>query len=477
MKSSIIVLVVLAIASPILAAPIQWKVEDGGNGHWYEAVLADQPVGYVGQWDYSGGVTWTDARDAAVAKGGWLVDIASEAENTFAFNLVNPSQHPGFWVTEQVWTSCEIGPWIGGHQPTGSPEPGGNWQWVTGNHFMDASGAPTQYTNWFPTQPGNVYQQLGIGPPEDALHYYYRTPSSPTPTWNDYPSWSVTNGYVVEYENEPDLPEVATYNARADFSGEANPNDAWTYGWSYELGGSITAYPDYTPSPYGELGWHDEGLYPNSGIPHVTQVDETAFGWEVAPDQLLFHPGAKTGPEGEFSIIRWTAPEDGEVELDGRFAGAHWGNKNVFIYYNDQELFAANLPGYAVANPYDDTFSVLAGDTIDFAVGAVANPGGTTTAVAAIIDFTATPPVPGDFLEDGVVDQVDLTLLLSSWGSTERHAGWTGDWDGLVDQNELTDLLSNWGYGTETAEVPEPSSIILVSLGALSLLAFARRRK
>jgi hypothetical protein len=41
--------------------------------------------------------------------------------------------------------------WTGGFQPAGSPEPGGNWQWVTGEPF--------EYANWYPGggEPNNAY--------------------------------------------------------------------------------------------------------------------------------------------------------------------------------------------------------------------------------------------------------------------------------------------------------------------------------
>jgi hypothetical protein len=195
--------------SQSFAAATQWKVEDGGNGHWYEAIYSDQPVSPNGYQvingttvaDYSGGITWTAARDAATAKGGWLTDITSEAENTFAYNLIDPNHNSGFWFSEQGLSWCKIGPWIGGFQPAGSPEPGGNWQWVTGSTFTDANGNPTQYTNWYPTTPDNTYQARGI--PEDALHFYKHDGDSFTGKWNDIPSWMVTNGYVVESVPEP----------------------------------------------------------------------------------------------------------------------------------------------------------------------------------------------------------------------------------------------------------------------------------
>jgi hypothetical protein len=175
------------------AAAVQWPVSAGGNDHWYEAVLADQPVSYIGGGNYSGGITWTAARDAANAKGGWLADIQSAAENDFVLSLLTSDM----WYPE-MGNGIGLGPWLGGFQPEGSPEPAGNWQWVTGSLFTDANGSSIGYTNWYPGQPRNHYQNEYSGPPEDALHYYDHSPG-----WQDLPSWAPTNGYIVESVPEP----------------------------------------------------------------------------------------------------------------------------------------------------------------------------------------------------------------------------------------------------------------------------------
>jgi len=52
----------LASSSFAVAQPVQWSE----NKHWYEAVL-------VG----ANGIAWTDARTAAVRRGGYLVTITS----------------------------------------------------------------------------------------------------------------------------------------------------------------------------------------------------------------------------------------------------------------------------------------------------------------------------------------------------------------------------------------------------------------
>lgn len=92
-------------------------------------------------------------------------------------------------------------------------------------------------------------------------------------------------------------------------------------------------------------------------------------------------------------------------------------------------------------------------------------------------------PIPGDYNGDRVVDQSDLTLVLTGWGATSAPEGWTASFDGEVDQNELTALLHEWGAGmgaasssSSSAVVPEPASVMLFGLGALAMLRRARTR-
>ena len=91
-------------------AAVQWRVEDGGNGHWY-ALTA--PV-----------VNWSAAQTRAADVGGHLATIASAEENAFA---------AGVAIGENV-------AYIGAHQLPGSPEPFGGWTWITGE--------PWSYQSW-----------------------------------------------------------------------------------------------------------------------------------------------------------------------------------------------------------------------------------------------------------------------------------------------------------------------------------------
>ncbi|MDP6889749.1 MAG: right-handed parallel beta-helix repeat-containing protein, partial [Phycisphaerales bacterium] len=82
----------------------QWAEADGGNGHWYE---------------YQGGhFVWNDAQELALAAGGYLATLTTEAENGFARILIEDEPE---------------GAWIGGK------EINGNWTWVTGEPWDFAS--------------------------------------------------------------------------------------------------------------------------------------------------------------------------------------------------------------------------------------------------------------------------------------------------------------------------------------------------
>jgi hypothetical protein len=176
----------LMLCGTVYAAPIQWS----GNNHYYEAFAAPN------------GVTWFEAEAAATAAGGYLATITSAPENGFVFSLVNDQQ---FWGTFPGSEACtNAGPWLGGFQPDGSLEPGGNWQWVTGESFT--------YTNWESGEPNN----LGISGAneEDRLHFFDEIASGAPPyrvsTWNDLDgSRNNPHGYVVEWNTNP-IPEPAS---------------------------------------------------------------------------------------------------------------------------------------------------------------------------------------------------------------------------------------------------------------------------
>lgn len=150
---------------------VQWRVEDGGNGHWYQ--LVDDGIDH----------TWHQARDWAAASSGHLATLSTEQEDSF----VRSSFMPG--IAYSV-----LGPWLGGFQDhtAGSyAEPGGGWAWVTGERWT--------WALWDrPDDPEPNQAQCG---PEDFLHLAVDVSAG---RWNDlgYGGCSGTGnrGFIVEYD-------------------------------------------------------------------------------------------------------------------------------------------------------------------------------------------------------------------------------------------------------------------------------------
>jgi hypothetical protein len=169
-KVPIAIFVATVISSPLVNADwVQWA----GNGHYYQVVHAPD------------GVTYDQALVGAQNLGGHLATVTSAAEGDFIFSLAD---NPIYWYANVF--NANIGPWLGGFQPEGSPEPGGGWQWVTGEPFT--------YTNWWPGEPNNS------GGTENRLHLYSIPAPNRASLWNDVSDFVLINGYVVEAEAIPE---------------------------------------------------------------------------------------------------------------------------------------------------------------------------------------------------------------------------------------------------------------------------------
>jgi hypothetical protein len=142
---------VLACAAAVTAGAhgqdaVQWRVQDGGNGHWYRVAVV------------STALTWSAANAAATEVGAHLASISSAEENAFVRNLSLST--PG-GVRNAGGTT--VGPWIGAHRDP-----------LTGILGW-SSGEPWSFAAWCGGEPS--------GPSwEDAVCYF-----TGSLCWNDRP--------------------------------------------------------------------------------------------------------------------------------------------------------------------------------------------------------------------------------------------------------------------------------------------------
>ena len=164
----------------------------------------------------------------------------------------------------------------------------------------------------------------------------------------------------------------AIFNVASDFSLTNNPNGAWRYGWSSSLGSSFNLYNNVgKQTPTIDL-WYDPTKTGSPLVVHNSTATEDNSHPTITyqPSQLGFHPGYY----GEYSIVRWIAPEAATYSLATMFTGLdHVGltTTDVHVLHNNILLFSNLINGFGASSSksFATAGTVQVGDTIDFAVG------------------------------------------------------------------------------------------------------------
>ena len=110
----------LSCAGGAMADAVEWRVADGGNGHWY-AFRVESSV-----------ICWNTARVLCETAGGHLATITSGAENQLLLALTIPNNPGGIQGGPYIGGTCEGLPW-------------GQWYWITGEPFS--------FTAWMSGEP------------------------------------------------------------------------------------------------------------------------------------------------------------------------------------------------------------------------------------------------------------------------------------------------------------------------------------
>src|SRR6266567_5516880 len=300
----------------IIAGPIT----NTANGHVYYLLA---PTNWIGAWFNAGRM------------GGKLVTINDAAENAWVFNTF--ANYDG--VPRNLWLGLK------------DSAQEGTWVWDSGD--------PSIYRNWAPGEPDNG----GAGGNED--YAVMRGPALSSPgTWSDV-SGDQTNALVVE-KIPPIPPATGPFDVAADFSTNQNPNGVCSYGYSTRLGGPMTLHAE-RGNWAGLDFWRTDislgvpGVYFNAANHTVTNATGTVV---LGPRQLSFHPG----PNGEFCVIRFTAPTNGQYQVSGAFTGVDTNGTttDVHILVNGIVINGVvNGFGQGSGPPFDLTASLKAGDRLD----------------------------------------------------------------------------------------------------------------
>jgi hypothetical protein len=135
--------------------------------------------------------------------------------------------------------------------------------------------------------------------------------------------------------------------------------------------------------------WHSPtGREPWATLNPSDQPVSTPFSFTWPPRQVALHPG----PQGEYSVVRWTAPAADRYNVAATFAGLFKATTDVHLFHNARPLFGAqlNVGGNPNAATHTGELALEKDDTIDFIVGwGNGSYGSDSTALTATIQSAA----------------------------------------------------------------------------------------
>lgn len=166
--------------------------------------------------------------------------------------------------------------------------------------------------------------------------------------------------------------------------------------------------------------------------------------------------------------------------LGGSAVGEYW-DTSPDNYFNTPTLDVSDTWGYSDEpwrGPYNNPTTM--GDwSVDTVVGstlraAVDSPFETTSLGNGPINGPSEGVLPGGYFRDGYLsDTIQLTILLGM--GTEAVALYDDDWSSLFERIDQGDVVVS--FGSPTAPVPEPATMLLFGTGLVGLAGIAARRR
>jgi hypothetical protein len=438
-------------------AAVQWKVSDGGNGHWYEIVsLAG-----------TGKVYWSTCRDSAMSVGGDLACFTSEAE-TSAFIELTAGQMRG-------------DPWIGLFQDRSAPdfgEPRGGWRWC--------SGEPLAWMNWAPGEPNNAGN-------EDWVNMWIS--NGPPGTWNDYQPTNPQgpDGYVIEWSADCNGDGIVDYGqchdgTLPDYNGNNIPDccergEACVVGsyplqWRADQGGNGHWYLLKTQQT--GIDWSDANSFAASKNGRLGQIESTTerqFLFDLSATSVAAwnrDAGGALGPWlGGWQQSGAPEPNGGWIWTDGSpvdFAICHlvnsdpsgcgtnenrmsfWCKDAAMLFPGSVGYETSDYPAAGICGSLGPIRAALIEWSADCNRDNIVDYGQILSGQLADANGNGIPDIcegptcrDADLFRDGTVNGADLGILLAQWGVANANTVSDINHDGRVDGSDLGTLLAFWG--------------------------------
>ncbi len=184
-------------------------------------------------------------------------------------------------------------------------------------------------------------------------------------------------------------PEPKTFDLSSDFSKAQTTASTWQYGYSAtpSLAPEQFRLDTYLDRLLPISFWHPltnvrgaSGYYPYAAHNGSAQSQlEPTRGWAARAGQIAME-GSNSG---QYSLIRFVAPEAGTYRIAAQFEGIHFrlSSTDVHVLHNSAHLFDADIDGYGgdpnfhviegryPSAQYTGSVRASAHDVITFAVG------------------------------------------------------------------------------------------------------------
>ena len=411
----------VVVSSAAAQDAVQWRVEDGGNGHWYQLIENSTPT------------CWQDARTNAESIGSELASLETLLEFEFAKSLAYSGKGP-------------YGAHVGLIQEEGAEEPAGGWKWL--------SGVPLQYDEWASTLDN-------AGGCQDTAAF---SDGSGFGKLDDiYPCGgcefqSVLPYTLVEWSADCNGDGIVDYGqiltgTLEDQDGNGIPDccqsgSGCPQQWQVEDGGNGHWYQSAINA--GPMNWNDAREHAAERGGHlVTVTTPSESAWVI---NVL---GATDEHLGAFQDT--SAPEYSEPAGGWRWVtGEEWNYTNwepgSFDNNNGRdpsEEFSAFCCGGTWNDIYlTDRFAIIEWSA-DCNGDGIVDYGQILDGTFADEDGNGVPDLCeiciGDLNGDGLVGPPDLGILLSLWDTDGTPNGADINGDGTVNASDLGPLLGGWG--------------------------------